>query len=52
MKQYHSDREQEEEEDMEHIHHQEEAARYVKTLPKLWKKKKMHELQKCWEKEA
>lgn len=38
MKQYHSDREQEEEEDMEQINHRQEAARCITTLSKLWKK--------------
>lgn len=38
MTQYHSGREQEEEDDMEQMHHWEEAARCVKTLSKLWKK--------------
>lgn len=32
MKQYHSDREQEEEEDMEQINHRQEAARCIKTM--------------------
>lgn len=38
MKQYPSDREQEEEEDMERINHSKEAGRCIKTLSKPWKK--------------